>query len=185
MRYWSALVPAVLLCAGCGSSASSPKDAGNPVSMAGNPNGSCSAGVPSSGQPADVSNPTVIGTGSPASCTFSALESAVSAGGVITFDCGSAATTIPITATMNLPIDKDTVIDGGNKVTLDGRHAVQILNYNSQNFQATETRVTLQHITLVNGKTTPTDMIPAAPRPPARKGTTTARGARSTCATAT
>ena len=47
------------------------------------------------------------------------------------------------------------MIDGGNKITLDGGHAVQILNFNSDNFQAIETRLTLQHISLVNGKTTP------------------------------
>ena len=32
---------------------------------------------------------------------------------------------------MNLPTNKNTVIDGGNKVTLDGGHAVQILNFDS------------------------------------------------------
>ena len=66
---------------------------------------------------------------------------------------------------MNLPTTKDTVIDGGNKITLDGGHAVQILNFNSANFQANETRLTLQHISLVNGKATPTDAIPTAPAP--------------------
>ena len=40
---------------------------------------------------------------------------------------------------MNLSINKDTVIDGGDKVTLDGGHAVQILNFNSPNFQANDT----------------------------------------------
>ena len=114
---------------------------GGSLPTAGNPNGSCSAGVPSNGQPADVSNPTtVIGTGTAASCTFSALKTAVGQGGIITFDCGSAAVTIAVTATMNLPTTKDTVIDGGNKITLDGGHAVQILSFNSANFQATETR---------------------------------------------
>ena len=177
MRLSLALVLLVFLYAGCGSSSSSSNDAGNtgtggsPPGMAGNPNGSCSAGVPSSGQPADVSNPTsVIGTGTAASCTFSALNTAVGKGGVITFNCGSDPATIAITATMNLPTTKDTVIDGGNKLTLDGGHAVQILNFNSANFQATETRLTLQHISLVNGKTTPTDMIPAAPQAACSQG---------------
>jgi hypothetical protein len=59
---------------------------------AGNPDGSCTAGVPSQGQPADTSNPTtVVGTGTAASCTFSKLNAAVTLGGVITFDCGSCA----------------------------------------------------------------------------------------------
>ena len=136
---------------------------GSGTVTAGNPNGSCSAGVPAAGQPADVSKPaSVIGTGTADSCTFSALNTAVTKGGVITFNCGTAPVTIAITATMKLPTTKDTVIDGGNKITLDGGHAVQILNFNSANFQALKTRLTLQHISLVNGKTTPTDMIPTA-----------------------
>jgi hypothetical protein len=144
---------------------------GSLPAQAGNPNGSCGAGVPTSGKPADVSNPTsVIGTGTATSCTFSALNTAVGKGGVITFNCGSDPATIAITATMSLLTTKDTVIDGGNKITLDGRHAVQILNFNSANFQANETRLTLQHISLVNGKTTPTDMIPAAPQAACSQG---------------
>jgi hypothetical protein len=134
--------------------------------MAGNPNGSCSTGVPTQGQPVDTSHPTtVVGTGTAASCTFSQLQSAVAAGGIITFDCGSAAVTILVTATMNLPIDRNTVIDGGGKVTLDGGHAVQILRFDSPNFQATDFGLTLQYIALVNGKTTPTQAIPPAPAP--------------------
>jgi hypothetical protein len=66
---------------------------------------------------------------------------------------------------MQLPTTKDTVIDGGNLITLDGGGAVQILNYNSANFRALDTRVTLQHLTLINGKTTPTQAIPTAPAP--------------------
>ena len=94
MRSSLALVLPFVLYAGCGSSSSSPNDAGNTGTggssptgtggnstgtggtsstgtggsstgtggslpgMAGNPNGSCTAGVPTSGQPADVSNPT-------------------------------------------------------------------------------------------------------------------------------
>jgi hypothetical protein len=134
------------------------------IGPAGNPAGSCKAGVPSKGQPANVANPTVIGNGTAASCTFAALNTAVGKGGVITFNCGGAVT-IPITATMNLPTTKSTVIDGGNNVTLDGGHAVQILNFNSANFQANNNSLTLQHIALVNGKTTPTDLIPTAQAP--------------------
>jgi hypothetical protein len=63
---------------------------------------------------------------------------------------------------MTLPVNKDTIIDGGNKITLDGQNAVQILNFNSSNYRANETRVTLQHITFVNAKTNPMDVIPPA-----------------------
>jgi hypothetical protein len=139
---------------------------GGTATSAGNPNGSCSAGVPARGQPVDVSNPTtVVGTGSEASCTFSQLQAAATKGGIITFNCGSCPVTILVTSTLNLPITKNTVIDGGNKITLNGGSAVQILRFDSPNFRATDYGLTLQHITIVNGKTTPTVAIPTAPAP--------------------
>ena len=143
----------------------SPMDAST-LTSAGNPNGSCSTGVPARGQPADTSNPTtVVGTGTEASCSFAQLQVAATTGGVITFNCGSAPVSILVTATLNLPTTKNTVIDGGNKITLDGGNAVQILRFDSANFQANTNGLTLQHITLVNGKTTPTQAIPTAPAP--------------------
>ena len=193
MRASWALVLSVIVAAGCGSSSAPattggggqsgtggtsgnldaalppPVDGGS-LGTTGNPNGSCKAGVPSNGKPADVSNSDGGGDGTAASCTFSALNTAVGNAGVITFNCGSDPVTITVTATMKLPTNKDTVIDGGNKVTLDGGHAVQIFNYNSANFQATETRVTLQHLALVNGKTTPTMPFPTGPEPACSQG---------------
>jgi len=173
MRFSFALsLPIALLAVGCssGSSSSSPGTGGGGGSSAtggaGNPNGSCSAGVPAKGQPADTSSPTtVVGTGTAASCTFSALQAAATAGGVITFNCGDGAVTLPVTATLNLPITRNTVIDGGNKITLDGGGAVRILSFNSANWMATDFGVTLQHIRLANGKATPTEAIPTAPAP--------------------
>jgi hypothetical protein len=176
------LVPAVFAWLGCGSSTSSlAPDGGvgsggstgtgggnggsSSAGGAGNPNGSCSTGIPSKGQPADTSNATVIGDGTAASCTYSALQAAATAGGVITFNCGSGPVTIAVTATLKVPITKNTVIDGGNKITLDGGGAVRILSFDSPNWQATDFGLTLQHITLTNGKTTPTEAIPTAPAP--------------------
>jgi hypothetical protein len=79
--------------------------------------------LPAEAKAADTTKPTtVVGTGTSASCTFSALTAAVSKGGTITFDCGDGLATIPVTATL-----------------------------------------TLQHIRLSNGKTTPTQAIPACP----------------------
>jgi hypothetical protein len=106
-----------------------------------------------------------VGTGAAASCTFSALQAAVAKAGIITFDCGTAPVTIAVTSTLALVTTKDTVIDGGNRVTLDGGGAVQILRFDSANWQATETRLTLQHVSLANGKATPTQAIPTAPAP--------------------
>ncbi len=95
---------------------------------AGWPDGNAS--VPAAGQAEDVSSPTtVIGTGTPASCTGAAFVSAVAKGGVITFDCGPDPVTITLTETAKVFNDKGTklVIDGGNKVTLSGGGKVRIL----------------------------------------------------------
>ena len=155
---------------GAGSDASTPAtDASTPSSdggSAGNPHGSCSTGIPTQGQPVDTSHPTtVVGEGTPASCTFSALEAAVTTGGIVTFDCGAAPVTITVTATLNAPIGKNTVIDGGGKITLDGGSSVQILSFNSPGWMTNTYGLTLQHLTLTNGKTTPTQAIPVAPAP--------------------
>ncbi len=141
-------------------------DTGPPISTAGNPDGSCKAGVPALGVAVDVSKPTtVVGTGTAASCTFASLQAATTLGGIITFNCGSAPLTMHVTSTLKLPTTKSTVIDGGNKITLDGGSAVQILRFDSADFRANENRLTLQHLTLTNGKMTPTKAIPVAPAP--------------------
>ncbi len=132
---------------------------------AGNPDGSCVAGLPADGQPVDTSNPsTVVGTGSAESCTFAELQAAVASGGVITFDCGGRAT-IAVTATLEVPTGKDTVLDGSREITLDGQNKVRILSFDSPGWQTNEHRLTLQHIALINAKATPTVAIPPAPAP--------------------
>ncbi|HBW50401.1 MAG TPA: hypothetical protein DEF47_10885, partial [Herpetosiphon sp.] len=61
----------------------------------------------------------VVGTGTPASCTEAALDAALTNGGIISFNCGGA-------ATINLTSDKilvsSTTIDGANQITLSGRN---------------------------------------------------------------
>jgi len=169
-----------IVCAGSVACASSPGSgppgtggddgSGSNTGSNGNPDGSCQAGVPSAAHAVDVSHPTtVVGAGSPDSCTFAALDTAVTTGGVITFDCGSAPITIAVTQTLNLPIDKDTVIDGGGTVTLDGGGTAQILRFDSPNFQATETRVTIQHLAFAHGQIAGSMPIPSAP-PPCSQG---------------
>jgi hypothetical protein len=137
-----------------------------PPWSAGNPNGSCSAGIPTKLQSVTISQPDrIVGTGTAASCTFAALQAAVTAGGLITFNCGATPVTIPVTATLKVPSNKNTVIDGNRKITLDGGGAVQIMRFDSANFQANDFGLTLQHIAMVNGKSTPTQMIPTALAP--------------------
>jgi hypothetical protein len=121
--------------AGCGGDggASSSSDGGTATNPqdgppAGYPDGH--AAIPAAAEAEDVSSPTtVIGTGTPASCTGDAFVAAVANGGVITFDCGPDPVTIVLTATAKVFNNNGTklVIDGGNKVTLSGGGKVRIL----------------------------------------------------------
>ncbi len=129
---------------------------------AGNPTGS--AAVPVDARAVDTSSPDrVIGNGNPASCTSSAVVSAVALGGVITFDCGPDPVTIDMYQTAKVFNDASdrVVLDGGGKVTLNGRNAIRILYMNTcdpdqvwttnhcQN-QATP-ELTVQNLTFING----------------------------------
>jgi hypothetical protein len=130
---------------------------------AGNPDGSCA--VPAAAQAEDSSNPkTVIGHGTPESCTGDAFVAAVAQGGVITFDCGADPTTITLTATAKVFNDTGSpkvVIDGGGKITLSGGGRVRVLYQNTcdaaqrptgpdcNNQQAPA--LTLQNLTIVDG----------------------------------
>jgi predicted outer membrane repeat protein len=126
--------------------------------------------IPARGQLADVSNPTVVGMGTAASCDFAHLEAAVTKGGVITFDCGSAPVTIMVTSTLNVPTKVNTVIDGGHLVTLDGGGSTQILSFNSPGWQTGTNSLTVQNITLTNAKETGTMAIPPAPQAACSQG---------------
>jgi predicted outer membrane repeat protein len=73
----------------------------------------------------------VIGRGTPASCTSTAVVQAVAMGGVITFDCGPGSVTITMTATARIVAGSRIVIDGGGKVTLNGGGKIRILDMNT------------------------------------------------------
>jgi len=94
-------------------------------------------------------NTNVVGDGTPASCTENAFAAAIAAGGVVTFQCGSSPYKLVLSSTKS--ITQDTVIDGGNLVTLDGGGQVRQLLLNTNNFDATTPTLTLQNITLANG----------------------------------
>ena len=98
-----------------------------PLPRAGNPNGH--ATVPAEAQAVDTSHPTrVVGTGSAASCTSDAVVSAVAAGGIITFNCGTAPVTITMSATAKVRNNvAKVVLDGGGRVTLSGGGQRRIL----------------------------------------------------------
>ena len=114
-----------------------------------------------------------VGSGTAASCTETALANALAKGGVIRFNCGGPAT-ITLTSQKTLRIDVNTTIDGQGKITLDGRGTTRLLHYSSPNFQATNTTVTIQNITLQNGAVGGTPLPVAAA--PCSQGTETDGG---------
>lgn len=155
---------------GTSSSGGNPSSSGGPTFAddrppAGWADGKCA--VPGEAAAESIANPrTVVGNGSPDSCTGDAFVAAVAKGGVITFDCGPDPKTIVLTAEAKVHNDTGpVVIDGGGKVTLSGGGKTRILYSNacdpenggySQgvpgncNEQITP-KVTVQNITFVDG----------------------------------
>jgi hypothetical protein len=132
---------------------------------AGNPAGKCS--IPADAQLEDVSQPkTVVGTGTPQSCTGDAFVAAVAKGGVITFNCGADPVTIVLTQTAKVVNDASpkVVIDGGGKVTLSGGGKVRILymdtcdqaqHYTTNHCQNQDSpQLTVQNLTFIDGNST-------------------------------
>jgi hypothetical protein len=120
--------------------------------------------VPAEAQLEDVSHPTtVVGDGTPASCTSQAVVSAVAKGGVVTFSCGPDPIVITLVETAKVFNDKGPkiVIDGGGKVTLSGAGKVRILYqdtcdqaqvWTTSHCQNQETpALTVQNLTFVDG----------------------------------
>jgi hypothetical protein len=83
----------------------------------------------------------------------------------VTFNCGAAPATITVTKTIELPFDKDTVIDGGGRITIDGGGQVRILDWDSPNYRATMFSLTLQNITFAHGHAVGTMAYAPAPLP--------------------
>lgn len=101
----------------------------------------------------------VVGTGSPESCTEESLRAAVLAGGIVTFSCGTSATTITITEPLVAPADKDTVIDGADKIILDGGGTTQILRATRDNWYSNDNILTVQGLEFRGGRDVGTDFV--------------------------
>ncbi len=163
LRFWLGASLIVLVASGCGGPApADPRT--NPIEgpPTGNADGTCA--VPAEAGEEDISNPdTVVGNGTPESCTSDAFVDAVARGGTITFDCGSDPVTITLDRTAEVFNDQnpDIVIDGGGRVTLSGGGRVRILYQNTcdpDQFWTTShcddqdhPRLTVQNITFVDG----------------------------------
>ena len=99
-------------------------------------------------QPARAAS-AVVGTGTPGSCTEAAFNTALatanSGGGTITFNCGAAVTTIPFTSQKSI-LTNDVTINGNDLIILSGGNTTAIFYVNGG------LTFRLQHITLSNGK---------------------------------
>ena len=129
---------------------------------AGNPEGTSS--VPDDARPEDTSSPlSVVGNGTPGSCTAEAFISAVARGGIITFSCGPDPVIITLDRTAKIVNNTgpDIVIDGKGLVTLSGAGAVRILYQNTCDEAQVWTtdhcqnqdhpRLTVQNLTFIDG----------------------------------
>ena len=101
----------------------------------------------------------VVGTGTPSSCTESALAVALSRGGIITFNCGTGGQpiTIPITNQLNISSVNDTVLDGAGIVTLNGTGTTRILKFDRADFRYATPTLTVQRMRFINGYCQDTD----------------------------
>jgi hypothetical protein len=88
----------------------------------------------------------IVGTGTAATCTDAALNTALDGGGLLTFNCGTAPVTIDIsTGTDTKTISADTTIDGGSLITISGGHSVGVFSVN------TGVKFTVQNLTIADG----------------------------------
>jgi hypothetical protein len=102
----------------------------------------------------DTTKPTtVVGTGTPVSCTQNALAAALVKGGIITFNCGGGGqpVTIPITSELQVSKVTDTIIDGAGVVTLNGTGRTRILKYDRGDFRYATPTLTVQRLRFVSG----------------------------------
>jgi hypothetical protein len=91
----------------------------------------------------------VVGTGSAASCTDAALNTELTGGGLVTFNCGGGLVTIDISpaagSTGTKSIAVDTTIDGGSLITISGGNSVRVFSVN------TSVKFTVQNLIVANG----------------------------------
>ena len=141
MRTWW-----LVLCVGCGGGGGSPgEDASLATFDAAMPVARCDRPAPY-----DVSAPTAtVGDGTAASCTEAALQQAATGGGTIVFACGSAPVTITVTA--QIAFTKETVLDGGGRVTLSGGGTSRIL-YLDSDYNTPTPRLVVQRLSFRDGK---------------------------------
>jgi hypothetical protein len=91
-------------------------------------------------KPAEASG--VVGTGTPATCTEGALDTALTGGGSVTFNCGASPFTLTVTTVKMIAVD--TTIDGGGLITLSGGGTIGL-------FLVSSVTLTLANVTISGG----------------------------------
>lgn len=94
----------------------------------------------------DTSKPTTVVT----DCSSDAqLRAAAATGGIVTFSCGTAT----ISVASEIPVAKDTTIDGGGKITLSGGGKSRVLHITSA-WNVSTPLLTVQNLAFQDGYTT-------------------------------
>jgi len=97
----------------------------------------------------DTSRPdAVVGDGTPQSCTEDGLNAALEVGGIIRFRCG--ANPLTVTVSTEKVITRDTVIDGGGIITLDGGGTSRLFVLVGSSSHPVS--LTMQYLTLRGGR---------------------------------
>ncbi|MBI3785778.1 MAG: hypothetical protein HY270_20485 [Deltaproteobacteria bacterium] len=90
-----------------------------------------------------VAGASIVGSGTPESCTETALDEALVGGGPVTFTCGTEPMTITISSTKVIAVA--TAIDGGGRVTIGGSGTVRLFMVKSG------ASLQISNLTLANG----------------------------------
>lgn len=105
----------------------------------------------------DITEPkATVGNGNAVSCTFAALQTAVAAGGLITFDCGVNPHTIVFTE--RIEVRTDVHLDGGDLITFDGNNSTRLFLIDAP-FNSESPHLVLEELTLANGYATTADFL--------------------------
>ncbi len=91
----------------------------------------------------------IVGDGTPGSCTEARLRAALVGGGSISFNCGGAPVTIPVSAPFEITAP-ETTIDGGGLITLQGQNS-RIIVHRTIGAQGSSV-LTLRNLTISGGR---------------------------------
>ncbi|MGB9736786.1 choice-of-anchor Q domain-containing protein [Chloroflexus sp.] len=91
----------------------------------------------------------VVGNGTPASCTATALAAQVVGGGTINFNCGPDPHTIVLSAPLIITAPQ-TIIDGGGRITLQGNNS-RLIDHYTTGFTGVS-RLEVRNLTITGGR---------------------------------